>query len=561
MKTDKNSIDELFKEGLGNFTQQPSTSLWRRISWQMLRFEISHFNFTNISTAWILAPAAAIVIFSVVAVYNYDSLTSSETSPVTEQLQPGSDNSNRNETDLRTTIDPNGTNKNDATADGNLESLNTGSAPEKQSSSDIQISRNDDRIKQLVEADTKIEKIAIEEKVSKNQNASAQGNPTSSENQKFTITNYNSSAVIISESGLAEAIAAPAVSSHSSAGDFISESQVIAEMPAIETALSTLKRKELINLVPLTTEEKYLFFHGANYTLYESNWEHHSGVQKVEDKDVHETGRVQRLNSINSSLALFLRGSYKPPKRDLNSQLAKNSKRKTSHLSLAAYVSPEITEYSRVASSSRERSIAGGIAVGYNTPVYILQAGVEVSYLYDRGDYMTNFGTYDSIGYYEHVNGFIIDPLNPGNIIYDTHQVAVWDSVEHVSHQQTQNSYTYLQFPVMIGYKAFERGLFSAYIKAGPNFSIMLDKNEPSPDFYQPGATIHSIENYTLPRSSANVQILMSIGLHLQATEKFGFLAEPYYRYYFGNVYDGNNSGTIKNPYGLGIRAGAFYTF
>lgn len=562
MKTDKNTIDELFKEGLGNFTQQPSKSLWRRISWQMLRFEVSHFNFTNISAAWTLAPVAAVVILSVVATYNFDFFSATESSPLTEQLQPASDLPDGNESGIQPNNDFNESTKKDGGAAAVDEATKTLDLPaEVPSLSDIQRNITDDNEQQLAEKETITSKTVAEGQNSSGQTTTTQRASRLSENQKLITPDDNSDAGVAAEAVLAEAIAARSSETHVKADDFTSDSQVISGVPAIEASISALRRKEPTKIVPFTTEEKYHYFQDANYTLYLSNWERQSGVIKEEDDQAHETGKVQRLNSLNSSLALFLRGNYKPPKRDLNSQLAKNARRKTSHLSLAAYGSPEITEYSRMASSSRERSIAGGLAIGYNSPVYLLQAGIEVSYLYDRGDYMTNFGTYDSIGFYQHVNGFTIDPDNPGNIIYDTEQVAVWDSVNHVSHQQTKNSYTYLQFPVMIGYKAYERGLFSAYIKAGPSFSIMLDKNEPSPGFYQPGATIYSVENYTLPRSSANVQILLSIGLHLQATENFGIMAEPVYRYYFDNVYDGNSNGEVKNPYGLGIRAGAFYTF
>jgi hypothetical protein len=169
--------------------------------------------------------------------------------------------------------------------------------------------------------------------------------------------------------------------------------------------------------------------------------------------------------------------------------------------------------------------------------------------------------TFDSIGFYNHVNGFTVDP-ETGQIIFDTHEVGVWDSISHNSHQQTQTNYTYLQFPVLFGYKAMESGNFSVHLKAGPNFSLLLNRREPGLDFYLPGATVNAIENYSLPRINANVQLLVSLGLQWQVTEKLGILAEPVYRQYLNTVYDLNSdNGTLKNPYSFGLRAGIYFTF
>ena len=156
---------------------------------------------------------------------------------------------------------------------------------------------------------------------------------------------------------------------------------------------------------------------------------------------------------------------------------------------------------------------------------------------------------------------FEVDPENPGELIFHTHTVEVWDTVQHHSHEQTRNAYTYLQVPVMVGYKALESGIFSAHIKAGPSFSFLLNRREPGLEFHTPGnATVAGIDNFTAPRIETNVQVLVSLALQMQFAERVGLLIEPTYRYYLNPVYDVNNK-SLKNPYGIGVRGGLFFNF
>jgi len=112
----------------------------------------------------------------------------------------------------------------------------------------------------------------------------------------------------------------------------------------------------------------------------------------------------------------------------------------------------------------------------------------------------------------------------------------------------------------MVGYKAFQRGRFSAYINAGPSFSILLTKNVPTFNYTNPEATVHSINNYSLPRLTATVQVLVNLSLQYQLSEHVGILVEPTYRYYIQGVYD-VNSEDLKKPYAVGIKAGIYYNF
>jgi hypothetical protein len=112
----------------------------------------------------------------------------------------------------------------------------------------------------------------------------------------------------------------------------------------------------------------------------------------------------------------------------------------------------------------------------------------------------------------------------------------------------------------MVGYKAFQAGRFSAYIKAGTSISIMLNKNVPAFVYTNPEATIHSINNYSLPRLTTTVQALVSLSLQYQLFKNVGILVEPTYRYYIQGVYDVDGK-NIEKPHGVGIKGGIYYNF
>ncbi|MBE0640261.1 MAG: outer membrane beta-barrel protein [Bacteroidales bacterium] len=564
MKTGKNNIDELFRSGLSEFTAQPSKSLWRRLSWQMLWKEAAHFNFNNVPASWTTVPAAAIII-ATVALFYFNSPSETEKNYPSDQILPTTrqNDANKPPADLykvETGITHDGlTDKNSTVDHQSLPPL-----PGRTEKQDAQLSKSAVKpqpgatgIDAITGAETQAQTTIIEGKPDlevthpgiQNQKEVAAAIPRVDPVVPVTIPMINNEA---------------AAKEHNE-DDFGLNSTILPEKTSVESrifGIVQLGRIGIKDLEPVTMAERNAMdFNTYKYFTGKTNNE-----TALKQKDAvalkHSTGKPISLSSTNHSLTYLFRGQYKPPKREFQTLVIKNQRRKTSHLTLALYATPEITEYARMTSSSHEKSLATGLAVGYNTPTYIIQGGIEFSYIYDLGDYMVNMETYDSIGFYQHVNGFTIDPENPGNLIYDIQEVGVWDSVSHQSHQQTKNNYTYLQLPIMFGYKAMEHGNFSAYIKAGPNFSILLNKNEPGLEFYQPGATINTIDNYTLPRLTTSIQLLVSLGLQFQVSEKLGIMLEPVYRYYLGTVYEMNsNNEKLTNPYGIGLRTGVFYTF
>lgn len=604
MKPDKQHIDDLFRESLSDFTKEPAHSSWKKISARLLWFEIAHFRFGNVPKFWYgIAAVGAIgisLLFTMVISDNTsEDITNSgnqqelvlekaaPADPLTPNISPvASPNSideaeekDQKEINLRNEESPittpadgiGGKNEISATLENETQKVQ-GAILQSDSEKQLAISQTETGVfEQDVQTASN-----IEPDVEKTQKpAEAMADETATKNaavrlfasEEESLPETQPSSEIISPVNRAEA-AEIAVEMVPQPDLPVQETEVmaVAEATIMATDISAKEPVSESENIAFTISEPLLLNMRPGRVHLDKSAEADENTPSARANAImlrsqtQSLGKVQKHNARNSLLSSLFRGEYKPPKRSFQDPILAMYGGPKPYYTLSAYFSPEVTEYQRLASESRESSYYGGLALSYNTSRFILQAGLEYSAFTDLGDYMVNMSTYDSVGFYHDVVGFEIDPNNPDSIIFETHTVAVWDSVQHHSHQQTNNRYTYLQVPLMIGYKAMQRGLFSAHIKAGPSFSFILNRQEPGLNFRMPGATINGIDNYTAPRLNTNIQLLVSVAFHLQFTEKFGLLVEPTYRYYVNPVYD-INSDALKNPYGISVKTGLFYNF
>ncbi|MEZ5199076.1 MAG: hypothetical protein R2764_22645 [Bacteroidales bacterium] len=189
---------------------------------------------------------------------------------------------------------------------------------------------------------------------------------------------------------------------------------------------------------------------------------------------------------------------------------------------------------------------------------WFLQFGLGVGLSEDDGTYKINYAQYDSIGYYYEVTGFLINPEN-GQPIFNTRVEGVFDTVLYNQIETTNNSYTYLRFPVLGGIRIHENKRFSVSLKAGGIYSILISKKEPGSDFMNENATWISISNETPERIQSNFQLTVGVGLSYQLSNKLSIGAEPVYNYFVNPVYERRLNS--KSPWSLGLRAGVVFQF
>jgi hypothetical protein len=572
MKLDFNNIDDVFKDGLEDFSEQPSDGAWNEISRKMLWHDILHLRFGNIPRVW-LGSIAGIIVLSVLLGFWIFSGDVESTLPTTsEELVASKENSQagviaQSEQDLKIVSNSNGS-ENSATSQ-NQEPIRNESHENLIISDPEQITAVDEQVQQTVIPSNLADDIEDSEEVV------GENNINNNQSLALTTTGVNSDV-----SNTASDIETENTSRTQAAGG-VAGAVATPKQVNQQTSENTDDSKSGVALpATITVASQTDLSKTSAYQLSEQSEKEESSAEQLQTKanqidnatgdldsfiEINESlGDMQKLpemGGISFSTANPVRYGQRPAERNFVNPPAFLNRGYQPYFSISAYYAPELTEYHRLASESRESSWLAGLAVNYNLERYTIQAGLEYSRFDDLGDYMVNINSYDSIGFYEGISGFDIDPQNPGELIYHTHTVEVWDTVQHHSHQQTKNHYSYLQIPVMFGYKAMERGIFSANIKAGPSFSFLMNRVEPTLD-YQSGAgtRITSVDNFTSSRLSTNVQVLVSVALRLQITERVGILVEPTYRYYLNTVYDVNDQ-TLKNPYGIGVRGGIFFNF
>lgn len=239
-----------------------------------------------------------------------------------------------------------------------------------------------------------------------------------------------------------------------------------------------------------------------------------------------------------------------------NNTLLKDNYKKKYDLSLGAYFSPEIINNR---TKPNKNSYTFGIDVNCNFSNYVLRSGIGILYSEDNGCFKIDYERYDSIGFYNYVNSFIVDPGNPDSIIFNTSIVNVYDSVQHTDDSQTKNHYTYLRFPFIVGNKVMNFKKISCTIYAGTVLSLLINKNEPNLNFYKDDIKIINIDNNTPMRIKTIWQFQISVGFAYNLTDKLKISLEPTYRYYINSIY--NNNLTSKRPYSVGLRTGIMFNF
>ena len=121
-----------------------------------------------------------------------------------------------------------------------------------------------------------------------------------------------------------------------------------------------------------------------------------------------------------------------------------------------------------------------------------------------NGNYRIEYKSFDSIGYYTGVTSFTLGPDD--EILYNTQSVNVYDSLHHQADSRTRDRYTYLQVPLLLGYRILETGRISLAVQAGPALSILLGSREADPVIRYSNATVIRVDDQTPDRTRTSWQ-------------------------------------------------------
>ena len=177
------------------------------------------------------------------------------------------------------------------------------------------------------------------------------------------------------------------------------------------------------------------------------------------------------------------------------------------------------------------------LAFGLTAKRFYFETGVGYQEMKEEGVYTIEFKSYDSIGYYNEVKSFEVNPVNPDEIIYKTEEVTVYDSITHYSHANPTLKYSYLNIPLLVGYKVYQQKKLTLGVEAGLMFSFLLDKEDPGVQFNYPEYTHVRTINETPERVDFNYRLLVALRLDYRFARSMSFAVKPVFNTYLNSVY------------------------
>jgi hypothetical protein len=192
---------------------------------------------------------------------------------------------------------------------------------------------------------------------------------------------------------------------------------------------------------------------------------------------------------------------------------------------------------------------------------FYIETGVGYQHMKERGIYKYTYKSNDSIGYYNRVVSFDFDPLNPDNITFKTSQTTVYDSIVHINEEAPLFNYTYLNIPLKLGYRIWEKDKFSLGLETGLIFSKMLSKEIPIAVFNNHESSLLKIDDNTPKRVDVNLQMLVAIRFNYKFSRAISLSVQPEFTKYLNSVYDTKIGDPNIKPYTMGMKFGIYYDF
>ncbi len=213
-------------------------------------------------------------------------------------------------------------------------------------------------------------------------------------------------------------------------------------------------------------------------------------------------------------------------------------------------------------STSKEKQItwaAEGI-VGMNIKKLYLETGVGYRSMKQTGNYRIDYKTYDSIGYYNEVTSFEVDPNNDQNIILHYKETVVFDSIHHVAYTSPDFTYRYLTLPIKAGYSFWNRKRLFLTVEAGMEYNRLMKSVIPESGFNQPG-DISEIINQTETRNLNTWKINAGIRFGYRISNNILLIIQPGYSKYINSIYNTEKGYSNDKPCILNIKGGIMIDF
>lgn len=191
---------------------------------------------------------------------------------------------------------------------------------------------------------------------------------------------------------------------------------------------------------------------------------------------------------------------------------------------------------------------------------FYIETGAGYESMQERGIYLIELKGFDSIGFYNRVESFEINPFKPGEIVYNTRSVTVYDSVDRYTHTTPLFNYKYVNLPLLAGYRFFDKKNLTISANTGLILDLLVSREIPVAGYNNPDYTIIRTRNVTPERTDWNLRWQLGIRLNYRLAGSLSLSAEPVFTKYLNSIYM-NGEGHDVKPYTMGLRFGLFYGF
>ena len=202
---------------------------------------------------------------------------------------------------------------------------------------------------------------------------------------------------------------------------------------------------------------------------------------------------------------------------------------------------------------------AANASAGLKAGKFYFETGVGYRYIQERGSYKIDFRTQDSIGYYNKVTSFEINPQNPDKIILNYKKTTVYDSIDHIAYTAPLFKYNYLTVPLRIGYRLLNRGNLFVALETGVEYSKLMQSYIPENGFYYEYSKVTQIINETPERVTNNWKYMLSVRVGVKLNKNISIIVQPEFSKYLASIYTSEYS-SVK-AYMMNLRAGIYFDF
>jgi len=233
-------------------------------------------------------------------------------------------------------------------------------------------------------------------------------------------------------------------------------------------------------------------------------------------------------------------------------------KLKRSHFYTGLYFTPAMMNYPSV----KDQFVwTAGLDFGLTFKKFYVETGLSYQKIKEEGIYTIDFRSFDSVGYYNQVESFEVNPLNANEIFYNTKEVTVYDSVDHYTHAVPVFTYDYVSIPLTFGYRVYQKDHFTVGIETGIMYSMIVDKQIPVVDFSKPEYNVVLIKNETPERVDFNFRWQLAVRLDMKIVKAMSVSVKPVFNKYINSIYDTQTGYPNVKPYSMGIQFGIYYGF